>query len=41
MLCITGEGIVFDKVYRVLLGGRLNAQGEMTNNFYGIMGGKL
>ena len=40
-LCIVGTGIVFDKVYRVLLGGRQDAAGKVTDSFYGIMGGNL
>ncbi|XP_053386148.1 uncharacterized protein LOC123539409 isoform X3 [Mercenaria mercenaria] len=35
----SGAATLFNKVYRVMLGGKLGEGGVLSNNFYGIMGG--
>lgn len=35
----SGQLSLFDKVYRVLIGGKKEASGAQVNNFYGIVGG--
>ena len=36
-----GKGLVFDKVYKVILGGRVDNKGVQSQNFYGILGGRF
>jgi len=37
---VPGLASVFNSVYRVILGGRIDTGGVISRNFYGIIGGK-
>ena len=40
-MSIAGKGLVFDKVYKVILGGRVDAKGVQSEHFFGIIGGTV